>query len=203
VYGEEKVTIKYRVVDLMWRPVGRMVRFVTVKHPTRGNIILMSTLLTLDPLTVIKLYGWRFKIEVSFKQAIHTLGTYAYHFWMKPMKPIKRCTGNQNIQRQPQEYKQAVRRKIDAYHRYVQLGCITQGLLQHLAINFRKTVWTQFKSWLRTMKTDLVPSEMVVSYALKSSFPEFLLDTTADPKLTKFILDHAESDRIPGINMAA
>ena len=203
VYGEENVTIKYRVVDLLWRPVGRMVRFVLVKHPTRGNIILMSTLPELDPLTIIKVYGWRFKIEVSFKQAIHTLGTYAYHFWMKPMKPIKRCSGNQNIAGRSEQYKQAVQRKMDAYHRYVQLGCIAQGLLQHLAINFRETVWTQFRSWLRTMKTDLVPSEMVVSYALKSSFLDFLLDTTTEPELKKFIIDRAESDRIPGVNMAA
>jgi hypothetical protein len=203
VYGEQNVTIQYRVVDLLWRPVGRMVRFVLVKHPTRGQIILMSTLLALHPLTIIKVYGWRFKIEVSFRQAIHTLGTYAYHFWMKPMQPIKRGSGNQNLEEHSAEYKRAVKRKMDAYHRYVQLGCIAQGLLQHLAINFRQTVWTQFKSWLRTMKTDLVPSEMVVSLALKSSFPHFLLDTTTEPELKKFILDRADSDRITGLDMAA
>jgi len=203
VYGEENVIIQYRVVDLLWRPVGRLVRFVLVKHPTRGKIILMSTLLELDPLTIIKAYGWRFKIEVSFKQAIHTIGTYAYHFWMKPMKKIKCGSGNQNLQRKPEEFKLAVKRKMDAYHRYVQLGCIAQGLLQHLAINFRKTVWSEFKSWLRTMKTDLVPSEMVVAHALKSSFFDFLLGTTIEPELKKFILDRAVFDRIPGVDMAA
>ena len=203
VYGEEGVTIKYREVDLLWRPVGRMVRFVLVKHPTRGKIILMSTCLELDELTIIKLYGLRFKIEVSFKQAIHTLGTYAYHFWMKPMKPIKRCSGNQNLVGKSEKYRNAVKRKMDAYHRYVQLGCIAQGLLQHLAINFRDLVWAKFRSWLRTMKKNMVPSEMVVASALRSSFPEFLLDRITEPKLKKFILDHAECDRIPGMKMAA
>jgi hypothetical protein len=203
VYGETNTVIQYRVVDLLWHPVGHMVRFVLVKHPTRGKLILMSTLLTLDPLTIIKIYGWRFKIEVSFKQAIHTLGTYLYHFWMKPMKPIKRGSGNQNITGKPEEYKQAVKRKIDAYHRYVQLGCIAQGLLQHLAINFSQTVWAKFKSWLRTMNKDLVPSELVVSYALKSTFLDFLLDTTSEPELTKFILERAQPDRIPGVKMVA
>jgi hypothetical protein len=96
-----------------------------------------------------------------------------------------------------------VKRKIDAYHRYVQLGCIAQGLLQHLAISFSQTVWAKFKSWLRTMKKDLVPSELVVSYALKSSFWDFLLDTTSEPELTKFILERTESDRIPGVKMVA
>jgi len=203
VYGEEGVTIKYREADLLWRPVGRLVRFVLVKHPTRGKIILMSTCLELDALSIIKLYGLRFKIEVSFKQAIHTLGTYAYHFWMKPMKPIKRCSGNQNLVGKSEEYRRAVQRKIDAYHRYVQLGCIAQGLLQHLAINFRHVVWAKFRSWLRTMKKDMVPSEMVVASALRSSFPEFLLDRTTELELKKFILDRAECDRIPGMKLAA
>ena len=34
---------------------------------------------------VIRLYGVRFKIEVAFKQAVHTVGTFAYHFWMAAM----------------------------------------------------------------------------------------------------------------------
>ena len=80
---------------------------------------------------------------------------------------------------------------------------VPKGFLQHLAINFRNTVWTQFKSWLRTMKTDLVPSEMVVSYALKSSFLDFLVNTNTEPELKKFILDRVKSDRIPGVVMAA
>ena len=174
---------------LLWRPVGGYVRFVLVKHPSRGKIILMSSSLKLDAVTIIRLYGFRFKIEVSFKQAVHTLGTYAYHFWMKDMKPIKRCSGNQNVIHRSETYRKAIQRKIDAYHRYVQLGCITQGLLQHLAINFREEVWRKFHSWLRTMRKDLVPSEMVVAMALKSSFTNFLMDRNSEPVIKKFILD--------------
>jgi hypothetical protein len=201
VYGEKDVTIQYRVVDLLWRPVGRLVRFVLVKHPSRGLIILMSSSLELDALTIIRLYGLRFKIEVSFKQAVHTLGTYAYHFWMKPMKPIKRGAGNQCLVAKSDEYRKAVQRKMDAYHRYVQLGCIAQGLLQHLAINFRDAVWASFRSWLRTMRKDLVPSEMVVAIALKSCFPEFLLDRTTEPELKKFILNRCDGGSISGLSM--
>ena len=203
VYGEKGITIQYRYVDLLWRPVGRLVRFVLVKHPNRGSIILLSTDIELDPLAVIRIYGLRFKIEVSFKQAIHTLGAYAYHFWMMTMPPIKWGSGDQKLDRASGQYRQAVARKMDAYHRYVQLGCIVQGLLQHLAINFRRTVWAKFRSWLRTMKPDLVPSEMVVAQALKSSLPEFLLDSSTDLKITKFILDHAEIERTPGITAGA
>lgn len=199
VYGEEGTRIQYRCVDLLWRPVGRTVRFILVKHPTRGRIILLCTDVELDPLAVIKIYGLRFKIEVSFKQAIHTLGAYGYHFWMMNMTPIKWGAGDQKLQSASMKYRQAVARKMGAYHRYVQLACILQGLLQHLAINFRPTVWAKFRSWLRTMRPDLVPSEMVVAQALRSSLPEFLLDSAAEFEITKFILDHAEIDRTPGL----
>lgn len=71
VYGEKNVVLEYQIVDLLWRPVGIMVRFVLVNHPTRGKCILMSTKFALTALEIIELYGLRFKIEVSFKQAIH------------------------------------------------------------------------------------------------------------------------------------
>jgi hypothetical protein len=122
VYGEKGVTITYRCIDLLWRPVGCLVKFVLVNHPDRGRIILMCTLLSLDPLTIIRLYGIRFKIEVSFKQAVWTVGTYAYHFWMKMMEPIRKGSGNQHLHMRSDKYRQHVRRKMDAYHRYVALA---------------------------------------------------------------------------------
>jgi hypothetical protein len=93
VYGEAFVTIRVLVLDLVWRPVGRLVRFVLVEHPVRGRIILMTTLVRLGPVEVVRLYSYRFKIEVSFKQALHTLVTYAHHFRMLWMMPIRRRIG--------------------------------------------------------------------------------------------------------------
>jgi hypothetical protein len=203
VYGEQDVTIQYRSVDLLWRPVGRIVRFVLVKHPTRGNIILLCTALELDPLAIIRIYGLRFKIEVSFRQALHTLGSYAYHFWMKTMTPTRRGDGDQHMERRSVIYQKDVARKLDAYHRYVQLACIVQGLLQHLAINFAPTVWSSFRGWLRTMKTDLIPSELVTAHALRSHLPHLLLDNSSEQELKKFILERTDYDRVPGFSMAA
>jgi hypothetical protein len=199
VYGEEKVTIKFYSIDLLWKPIGQEVRFVLVKHPTRGKRIFMSTCLDLEPLTILKVYGLRFKIEVGFKQAIHSLGAYAYHFWMKDMRPIKRKAGDQHLERKSQRYREAVQRKMDAYHRYIQLACIAQGILQHLSIKFHKLNWKQFEktSWMRTMKTDRAPSEMVVMTILRSTLIKFLLNRRNVPELVRFILDRASVDRRP------
>src|SRR5215467_7752976 len=111
-----KVTIQYRVRDLLWRPAGRMVRFVAVIHPTRGSILLMCTDTTLDAIDIIRLYGLRFKIELSFKQVVHQIGTFAYHFWMSDMKPRRRNDGNQHLHRASHKYRDDVKRKLHAYH---------------------------------------------------------------------------------------
>ena len=84
VYGEKGLTLEYYTVDLLWRPAGEAVRFLLVKHPKRGSAILMTTDRTLAPIDIIRLYGLRFKSEVSFKHAVHTLGTYAYLFGCNP-----------------------------------------------------------------------------------------------------------------------
>ena len=195
VYGEEGIEVRYLSIDLLWRPVGRMVRFVLVDHPGRGRLILMTTDLSLAALDVLALYGYRFKIELSFKQALHTLGTYAYHFWMRDMVRLKRKSGNQHLHKKSQEYRDHVLRKMGAYHRFVQLGCIAQGIQQHLALNFRVKVWQAFRSWMRTMKTSQPPSEAVVAQALRNTLPEFLVAAPDGLKLTKFILDRADLER--------
>jgi hypothetical protein len=188
IYGESGVEIRYRSIDLLWRPVAMLVRFVIVRHPHRGLIFLMTTHTDLHPLDVLVLYSHRFKIEVGFRQGIHVLGAYAYHFWMKLMTPLRRRQGDQYLHMKTKLYREQIHRKIKAYHLHVQLGCIAQGLLIHLALNFGSTVWRQFRSWLRTMKPDQPPSELVVAYALRDQLPEFLEAPAGDEELRKLIL---------------
>ena len=183
VYGEQNVTLRYRVLDLMWRPAARLVRFVIVRHPHRGTIFLLATDLTLEPMDIILLYGYRFKIELGFRQAVHVVGSYAYHFWMAAMKPRRRGQGDQYLHRESEAYRDAVRRKINAFHLHVQLGCVAQGLLQHLALNHTAETWRLFRSWLRTMNPALPPSELVVACALRSTLPEFLQAAVLPHKL--------------------
>ena len=95
--GDRDVRLQVRFIDLVWKPVGRLVRFVAVVHPTLGRRILLSTDITRSMAEIIKMYGWRFKIELGFKQAIHVLGAYRYHFWMSVMKRIHRGSGDQYL----------------------------------------------------------------------------------------------------------
>jgi hypothetical protein len=203
IYGEKNVTLRYRVLDLCWKSVGRLVRFVLVIHPTRGKKILLSTDRSLSGLQIIEAFGIRFKIEVCFKQAIYTLGTYAYHFWLRAMRRHNRRARNQYLFNKPEAYRRAVRRKLQAYHVFIQLGFIAQGLLQTLALRYTPAVWRRFGSWIRTIRPGRLPSEFVVLLALRHSLPAFLADTPRAHPLVKFLRTRIDLSRSEGLCLAA
>ena len=154
--------------------IGADHAFVLVDHPTRGRSIFITTDLSLPPIEVIRLYGLRFKIELSFKQALRALGSDTYHVWLRTMPKLARRSSTQHLERASDCYRQAIHRKLTAYHRHIQVGVIAQGLLQTLAIQETRLVWSSFGSWLRTIRPGIVPSKLVTAAALRHSLPNFL-----------------------------
>ena len=193
VYGERGVTIQFVCLDLVWRPLRQLVRFVLVDHPTRGRMILIATDWLMPPIDIIRLYGLRFKIELSFKQALRVIGVYAYHFWMRAMPKIARASGTQHLHRKTDQYREAVRRKLGAYHHHIQIGLIAQGTVQYLAVSCPRLVWASFGSWLRTIRPGIPPSEFVTTAALRNSLPDFLAERHTAPLFKKFLQERIDT----------
>lgn len=203
VYGEKNVTIRYISTRLLWRPIGKLVQYIAVIHPVRGKILLMCTDTRLSALEVIKLYALRYKIELGFKNSKHTIGAFAYHFWMKCMRRIKKWDGDQDVSQDSEAYQNSVRRKLTAYQCHLQLGAIAQGLLQLISIKCKDQVWQHFGSWLRTIRPNVLPSEMVTRIALQNALPEFLASETEYANLQKFWRDNIDYERSEGLRLAA
>ena len=150
-----------------------------------------------------RLHALRFKIELSFKQALHTVGAWTYRFWMMPRRPIKRGHGDQFLHRQSEKYRDGVRRKLAADHRHIQIGLVAQGILQCLAALQPRLVWRHFASWLRTERSPECPSEFVVATALRHSLPDFLTAAPKDSNWRKFLCDRLDVDQVEGARLAA
>ena len=103
------------------------------------------------------------------------------------MTPLRRVSGNQYLHCKSEVYRNAVRRKIAAYRRHIQLGLIAQGLTQILAATTPKSVWQSFGSWIRTIRAGLAPSEQVVAIALRNTLPDFLAVSASTPNCMKFL----------------
>src|SRR5450755_2437743 len=203
VYGEQKITLNFHVRDLLWRPTGRLVRFVAVVHPARGSCLLMSTDTTLSAIDIIRAYGLRFKIEHTFKQAVRLIGTFSYHFWMKAITPLPPQGGNKPLHPNSAESRDAANHKMKAYHLFVQAGVISQGLLQYLAAVASTQVWSSFGSWLRTIRPGVAPSELVVATALRETLPEFLSNNVETASIAKFIVERQDHDTMEMFSVAS
>ena len=192
--NDEKLTIQYCAIKLLWKPFGDLVLFVLTRHPVRGDSIVMSTDIGADPMSLVTIYGFRFRVEVFFRMAVHQVGAFLYRFWLKKMSPRKRGgKGDQSLQFAPKELKEKVIRKLSAYHLFMQAAFIAHGMLQYLSIKCHRTVWSGFGTWLRTVRANTLPSEMVVSLALSGSHSEFLTDGQHSPIFAKFIREKLDA----------
>jgi hypothetical protein len=104
-------------------------------------------------------------------------------------------SSDQYLHRESQQYRDAVKLKIHAYHVFAQAGVVCQGLLQYLAVTFPSLVWNSFGSWLRTVRPGIPPSELVVANALRQSLPEFLVNTAQTNIFAKFIGERQDLER--------
>ncbi len=96
-------------------------------------------------------------------------------------------SGNQHLHRRSESYRQHIRRKLGAYERHIQVGLIAQGLLQYLALNFRRATWFNFHTCIRMAAPKNPHPNGGVAQALRHTWPQFLRDCAQSLTLKKFL----------------
>ena len=87
LYGKQE-TICYYSIDLLWgQKLYQELRFVLVEM-NGVQSILASTSLELEPLSIIRLYSYRMRIECTFRELKQQIGAFCYHFWSKYMPKL-------------------------------------------------------------------------------------------------------------------
>ncbi|OLN29386.1 transposase [Desulfosporosinus metallidurans] len=162
LYGKNE-TVQYLCLDLLWKPIGRKVRFVLVKTGEK-MMILMCSDRTLQPQQIILAYSYRFKIEVSFKMLKHVIGSFGYHFWTKALPKLSRLKTKTDLsvvkKLTDKERILATTRAIEVY---TFLSCMAMGILTIVSLTFPTLVWQKFSGWLRTRSSALPSVETVRS----------------------------------------
>jgi hypothetical protein len=173
--------------DLLWKPLGMMVRFVGISHPEKGSLVLMCSDVCLAPQDIAQAYVYRFWIEVAFHNAKSMIGSYTYRFWLKSMDRLPKFPNAINLSDLPNELMQKMRKKISSFELFVTAGMIAQGILAYLAINHGTQVTEGAKFWLRTKRGD-ESSERIAAAYVKLILRNLSEQTNQSDPLTKFLL---------------
>jgi hypothetical protein len=171
LYGK-KTHLSYHCLDLIWKPAKERIRFVLVRIKDK-EIILLCSNLDWEAEDIIKAYSFRFKIEVSFKELKHLLGTFCYHFWCKKMPKLSKKKDLDLNSITDRKLQKKIVQKLEATERFVSLGCIAFGMLQILAIKHPRLVWKKYGGWLRTIRNEVPSAEVVLSTIRDEYFFKF------------------------------
>ena len=81
--------LRYYCINLLWgKGLYQELRFVLVQMSDGRESIFACTKLDLDPLTIIRFYSYRFKIENCFRELKQVFAGLKYRFWSKFMPKL-------------------------------------------------------------------------------------------------------------------
>ena len=193
LYGKQE-HVRYYCTNLLWgKKLYLELRFVLVEYNNTQSI-LASTNLSLDPITIVRLYSYRFQIECTFRELKQVVGGFRYQFWSKSMPRLKRYL--KKGEAHPIEFvanpkeRERIRQTVKAIEGHVMFSCIAMGLLQMVSLSFSNVVQSGKFRFLRTPSKATV-SEATVACYLKRNIFRFIAKKP-DLNITRFIHEKQE-----------
>ena len=179
VVYQKKETVRYLVLDLIWKPVKGLVRFILIET-SRGRLILMSSDLTLDPLLALSLYTARVRIESLFASVKNLLGGLAYHFWSKYLAAVSRRPQRGAHPAPVSSRPERTANTLAAIEKFMALHLVVLGTLQLLAATCADAVRIHAHCWLRT-PSGALPSDFISRTALANLLHDHLRAVAENP----------------------
>jgi hypothetical protein len=196
LYGQ-MATVYYQCFTLYWDSADAPVMFVLTQLANGKQIILLSTDVHLSAQQVIAAYGWRFKIEVTFRTFVLLLDGFCYRFWLKSMASASRWPANLSLVNSDEIFQRQVLAKIEAFERFINLNAIALGLLQVLALEFPETVWAHFPRWFRSLPNHGFPTEQIVRLSLQHLQPVNFINSRKGLLLSKLLPRKFDTTQFP------
>ena len=193
LYGK-KQSIRYYCTDLLWgQKLYQELRFVLVE--TDGiQSILASTSLTLDPLSIIRLYSCRFRIECMFRELKQQTGAFCYRFWSKHMPELnyyrKKDEPSPLEHVEGEKSRRKVLEAVRAIEMHMALSCIAMGILQSITILFIGEGSSGQLRYQRTPSRGRVSEAAVMHYLRKHFFR--LLGKQPELRITQIIQEQQD-----------
>lgn len=173
LYGK-KESIRYLCLDLLWgQKLYQELRFVLVEMNGIQSI-LVSTSLELEPLSIIRLYSYRFRIECTFRELKQQIGAFCYHFWSKHMPKLSYYQKKE----EPGPLEEVVEEKersnilktVRAIEVHMVLSCVAMGILQSLSILMPEEISPDRLRYQRTPSKGRVSEAALMAYLRKYFF---------------------------------
>lgn len=193
LYGK-KESIRYYSIDLLWgQKLYQELRFVLVEMDGVQSI-LASTSLELEPLSIIRLYSYRFRIECTFRELKQQIGAFCYHFWSKHMPKLNHYQKKGEMSPLERVDDEKSRKKVleavRAIEMHMALSCIAMGILQGLSICFIGEATHGQLRYQRTPCRGRVSEANIMDYLRKHFF--HLLGKQPELRITQIIQEQQD-----------
>ena len=204
LYGKQE-TICYYSIDLLWgQKLYQELRFVLVEM-NGVQSILASTSLELEPLSIIRLYSYRMRIECTFRELKQQIGAFCYHFWSKYMPKLsyyQKAGEPGPLDRVKDERSQRlILKAIRATEMHMAQSCIAMGILQGISIHSVGKLTSDQLRYQRTPSWGRVSEGALMAHLRKYNF--LFMEKQPELYITQIIQEQQNTSGIYGDSLAS
>ena len=197
LYGK-KEKLRYYSIDLLWgQKLYQELRFVLVEYNGTRSI-LAGTSLELDPLSMIRLYSFRFRIECTYRELKQQTGAFYYHFWSKHMPRLnyyrKKTEPSPLEQVESDHARRKILQAVRAVETHMVLSCVAMGTIQCLSLQMEGKLCSEQIRYQRTPSKGKVSEGAMMHYLRKHIFR--LMGQTPELRITRLIQEMQEQSEV-------